>query len=246
MWNDLKRAWVIAKKDAVMYYLKAPILLFGILMPLFIFLAYILGREIPPTNALAALVSIVVFFTATAVIPPIIPWENTTKTLERLLSMPIPRWAIFFGDVVSAFLFSSIVVIIPLIIGILIGVPILNLLILFLGVLIAILCYSAFGLALAGLIPAENPAQMMVVINSVKFPLIFISGIFLPLAVVPPWVTILSFFSPLTYFADLSYIACTGIGFFPLWFNFIILGVLSLLFLVIGIKLQEKQIDKKF
>ncbi|MFX1255811.1 MAG: ABC transporter permease [Promethearchaeota archaeon] len=246
MWNDLKRAWVIAKKDAIMYYLKAPILLFGILMPLFIFLAYILGREIPSTNALAALVTIVVFFTATAVIPPIIPWENTTKTLERLLSMPLPQWTIFFGDVLAAFLFSSIVIIIPLILGILIGMPFFNLLILILGILIAILCYSAFGLALAGLIPAENPAQMMVVINSVKFPLIFISGIFLPLTTLPSWVAVLSFFSPLTYFADLSYIACTGTGFFPLWFNFIILGVLSLLFLVVGIKLQERQIDKKF
>jgi ABC-2 type transport system permease protein len=41
---------VIAKKDAVIYYLKPPVVSFGIIFPLFFYLAFAAGRNVPAQN----------------------------------------------------------------------------------------------------------------------------------------------------------------------------------------------------
>jgi energy-coupling factor transporter ATP-binding protein EcfA2 len=46
------------------------------------------------------------------------------------------------------------------------------------------------------------PSNVMMLSSLVRFPLIFISGIFIPLADLPPAAQAVSFFSPLTYLAD--------------------------------------------
>jgi len=45
LWKQVHAAWVIAKKDAAVYYLKPPVLSFGIIFPAFYFLAFAAGRE---------------------------------------------------------------------------------------------------------------------------------------------------------------------------------------------------------
>jgi len=43
--NDAIRAWAIAKKDVRIYYLKPPVIIFGTLMPVFLFLAFMVRRN---------------------------------------------------------------------------------------------------------------------------------------------------------------------------------------------------------
>ena len=42
--EQVRRAWAIAKKDIRIYYSKGPVLIFGIFMPLFLFLAFLTGK----------------------------------------------------------------------------------------------------------------------------------------------------------------------------------------------------------
>ena len=58
-------------------------------MPLFMFLAFLMGsRQLPLSFLVSGLVGMTLFFTATAVSPAIFPWEGQAKTLERLASCP--------------------------------------------------------------------------------------------------------------------------------------------------------------
>ena len=87
--EQVQRAWAIAKKDIRIYYFKGPVLIFGVFMPVFLFLAFFMGsRQLPLSFLISGLVGMTLFFTATAVSPAIFPWEGQAKTLERLRFVP--------------------------------------------------------------------------------------------------------------------------------------------------------------
>jgi len=96
--SQLSRALAIAEKDIRIYYLKGPVLIYGILFPMFLFLAFFLGRGMPVDFLISWLLSMTLFFTATAVSPVILPWEGSMRTLERLISAPVSIPAILLGD----------------------------------------------------------------------------------------------------------------------------------------------------
>jgi ABC-2 type transport system permease protein len=80
--EQLRRSWAIAKKDIRIYYIKGPVLIFGVFMPLFMFLAFLMGsRQLPLSFLISGLVGMTLFFTATAVSPAIFPWEGSARTL---------------------------------------------------------------------------------------------------------------------------------------------------------------------
>ncbi|HDM27077.1 MAG TPA: ABC transporter permease, partial [Candidatus Bathyarchaeota archaeon] len=74
MRQSLARAWAIAKKDIRIYYLKGLVVIFGLLLPLFLYLAYAMGRSMAPKEAISSIMTMTVFFTSTAVGPVIAPW----------------------------------------------------------------------------------------------------------------------------------------------------------------------------
>jgi len=62
-------AYVIAKKDALIYYLKPPVISFGIVFPLFSYLAFAAGRSVPTEMMVPGIVAMALFFTASAIGP---------------------------------------------------------------------------------------------------------------------------------------------------------------------------------
>jgi ABC-2 type transport system permease protein len=55
--EQVRRAWAIAKKDIRIYYFKGPVLIFGIFMPVFLFLAFFMGsRQLPLSFLISGLV----------------------------------------------------------------------------------------------------------------------------------------------------------------------------------------------
>ena len=64
------------------------------------------------------------------------------------------------------------------------------------------LTFAALGTLLSS--PAmSNPSNVMMVSNLIRLPLIFVSGIFIPLSQLGDWEWILTSLSPLTYLVDL-------------------------------------------
>jgi ABC-2 type transport system permease protein len=85
------------------------------------------------------------------------------------------------GDVLSSFLFGAFVSIFPIIAGLFIGIEIANLLVLVLGVVLATFCFASLSILLSSYPPTDTPASVMMISSMIKFPLVFISGIFIPI-----------------------------------------------------------------
>ncbi len=243
--EQIRRAWAIAKKDIRIYYIKGPVLIFGVLMPLFMFLAFLMGgRQLPLSFLVSGLVGMTLFFTATAVSPAIFPWEGQAKTLERLASCPVTVEAIVFGDMIASIIFGIAITLITVAIGLMLGLPLLHGITLLAAILLAAICFSAIGMLLA-VPPTNTPSNIMMLSSLVKFPLVFISGIFVPLEQMPFWGLALSYISPLTYFTDLVRYSFMGNHFFPVWADLAALAVFTLLFTVVTMYLHTRTMPQR-
>ena len=243
--EQLRRAWAIAKKDIRIYYFKGPVLIFGVFMPVFLFLAFFMGsRQLPLSFLISGLVGMTLFFTATAVSPAIFPWEGSAKTLERLASCPVTVEAIVFGDMIASTLFGIGITVITVIIGLALGLSLLHGIMLLAAILLAACCFSAIGMLLA--VPPTNvPSNIMMLSSLIKFPLVFISGIFVPLEQMPSWGLVLAVFSPLSYFTDLVRYAFTDTHFFPVWTDIAVLAVFTLVFTVVTMYLHKRTMPRR-
>ncbi len=232
----------IAKKDILMYYLKGPVVIFGILLPLFLFLAFWIGRNLPLNFLLAGLLSMTVFFASTSVSPVIAPWEGQMRTLERLLACPVSATTIVFGDVIASLIFGVCMSFVPLLLAFCFGfVP--NPIVIP-AIILAAFCFSCLGLLFSAY-PTNLPSTVMMISSLVRFPLIFISGIFIPVQELPPWGKAVSMLSPLTYFTDVARASFGMNPFLPLYLDFIILAGFSIGFLASAIKLHERALLRR-
>lgn len=201
--SQFKRSLSIARKNLRIYYMKGPVIIFGMLLPFFFFLAFWLGRDMPSIMLGTGLVGMAIWFTSTSISPVITPWETRTKTLERLISSPVGHSWILLGDMMASAFIGIVITIVPLSIAVLLlNLTVVHPLTLALGLVLGSLCFSAIGVLMAAL-PTDTPADVMMLSSLVKFPIIFVSGIFIPVSRLPGWGRAISHLSPLTYLTDL-------------------------------------------
>jgi ABC-2 type transport system permease protein len=243
--EQLRRSWAIAKKDIRIYYFKGPVLIFGVFMPVFLFLAFFMGsRQLPLAFLISGLIGMTLFFTATAVSPAIFPWEGQAKTLERLASCPITIEAIVFGDMIASLLFGIGITLVTILIGLALGLSLLHGITLSAAIFLAACCFSAIGMLLA--VPPTNvPSNIMMLSSLIKFPLVFISGIFIPLEQMPSWGLALSVCSPLTYFTDLVRYSFTDAHYYPVLIDVAALGVFTLVFTAGTMYLHKRTMPRR-
>lgn len=242
--EQFKRAWAICKKDIRIYYLKHPVIIHGILFPFFLLLAFYIKRNLSLDFILPGMVGMTLFFTSTAIVSIIPSWETRSKTLERLVSAPVLTSTIVLGDVLAAFLFGIIISLVPVLIGAFGGVSIHYPLIAILGMLIASFCFSSLG-ALLSASPTDLPANVMMISTLIKFPIIFISGIFIPLKDLPLWAKVLASISPLTYFVDLVRFSIQQDYYYPAGIDLCGLFIFALLFYTLAIIFHNREMPKR-
>jgi len=237
---NLKAAWAITKKDIKIYYLKPGTLMFGVMFPLFMFLSFAIGRNLPALSLIPGLISLTVLFSASSIGPVAIPTERRVKTFERLLSAPISFYAIILGKALGGVLFSLFISLIALLAAwLFLGVTMASPFILFFALILASLCFSLLGIMFA-MFPTENPGDIMMMLNFIRLPLMFISGIFIPVETLPLWAKLVSSFSPLTYANDLFRFGIEGKIHFSLTADLVVLLLSAGAFLFIGIRLDKK------
>lgn len=243
--DQLKRSYSIAKKDVKIYYLKGPVIIFGLIFPFFLILAYTLGRNVPVKDLYPGIMGMTVFFTATSVGPAIMPWEVRSQTLERLISMPIALWAMLLGDVQASFYFGLLISLLTAMIAPLIGVSIAHLLVFGFALVLATLCFAALSILLSAYPPTDTPGNTMMVASMIKFPLVFISGVFLPIGQMPEWGRLVAYLSPLTYYTDLVRYSTGDVSYFPIMTDVGALVFFTFFFMVAAIKIHEKVMTRR-
>jgi len=108
--------------------------------------------------------------------------------------------------------------------------------------ILAAFCFASFGVLLSAYPPTDVPSTVMMVSNLVKFPLVFISGIFIP---IQGWGRIVASVSPLTYFTDLVNYCTQGNSYYSVFVDFIALIGFTSLFLIVAIKIHEKTLPER-
>ena len=235
---------VITGKNMRLYYSKPPVLMFGLLIPLFMFFAFFVGRHLDLTTFFPAFLAMMLFFTASSVGPLITPWEKREKTYERLLSYPVTQDSIILGDVVAGAVFGIGISLLVWIASIFfVPVVVTNWGLFVLAFILGTLSCAALGALLAS--PAsDSPPNVMIFSNLVRFPLIFISGIFVPLQQMEGWALTLAYCSPLTYLVDLFNAAMSGRSVFSPLFDCTVLFVVSVVFIIVARVIQKRNMMK--
>jgi len=242
--DQLMRSLAIIKKDLKIYYSKGPVVLMGVLWPAFMFISFAFGRNMPAQSLMPGLISVSVIFTCSAMAPVIFPWETQARTLERLVSAPVAVWTILFGDMMASAITGVIISIVPIVIAIVVGTQIINPLLLAIAIILGSVCFSTASLILSTP-PVAQPAPIQMLSTLIKFPLMFISGVFIPLSEMPTIARDIAFISPLTYFTDLARYATGGTNHFTVGFDLAIIIVFTIVAWVIAVMLHNRTLPKR-
>jgi ABC-2 type transport system permease protein len=237
--DEIAQAWTVAVKDVRVYYLTPPMIMFGLILPFFLFFSFSIKREIGVEVGLARLLALTTFFTASSAGPVIIPLERRMGTYDRLLAAPMSLITLLLGKTLVGTFFATAVSIVPLAVGVLgLHVAVADVGTLLVGIVLASLAFSAFGLIFAS-IPTRSVGSIMMPSTLVRWPLMFISGVFIPLDEMVPWARALAYLSPLTYAQDLINHAVLGVGTLNRWLDLALLLALLAVFLIPAARLHH-------
>jgi len=234
---------IVTEKDIRIYYTKTPVIIFGLLFPLFMFLSFSLGKDVDFYIFFPGFLAMFLFFISSSVGPLITPWEKQAGTYEKLLSFPVTINTIIFGDIVAGMIFGIMINLVILSAGLVFLNYSLNVLILIIGILLGAFCFSSLGVLLASP-SAPNPSHIMMLSSLIRFPLIFISGIFIPLENLKGIGRILSYFSPITYLVDIFNFSFKAENHMSLIIDYTALFVFSVIFIFLSNKFYKRNLMK--
>lgn len=208
--DEFAQAWVIAVKDVQAYYLTPTTVLWALLMPFAMFSCFVVRQGMTAQVGLARLLAIITFFTTSSVGPVIILLERRMRTYDRLLAAPMSLVTVIVGKSLVGIFFGLAVSLVALVVGLpIFRIGIASPVLLPIGLILSASVFSALGILFASG-SAQMPCQVLIPTMLLRWPLLFISGVFIPLEQMAPWMRTLSYLSPLTYAQDLLNHAIVG------------------------------------
>lgn len=99
--------------------------------------------------------------------------------------------------------------------------------------------FSTLGLVF-GSMPTTNPGDVQMPSTLLRWGLLFISGVFIPLGEMSPFARAIAYLSPLTYAQDVMNHAVLGNGLLNPWLDLTVLGLSGVLFLIPAIRMHRR------
>ena len=216
--------WSILRKDMKTYYLKPPNISWGLIFPFAWMLMFYLRSQtaLDIRQLLPGVVSMSILFGTTSMLAVTITFERRSRSFERLLLAPIDLSLLMLAKTGGAVLFGLLNAFVPLLAAAFLvdlsGVdwPAVA------GSILLIAATSTFlGLFISVAVREVFEAQTFS--NFFRFPMLFLCGLFIPVAGLPVFLRPLSYLLPLTYGADILKQAINREGILPLWLSFPVL-----------------------
>ena len=245
---DLLKVGVLCRKNVDLYVKQGPVVIFGILFPFFLMIAWIIGRNLPSIQLFTGVVSMTSFFTATAISPVVLPWETREKTLERQIASSLTLHQILAGIIFASCLYSLAISysICLIFIGFLsLSISIVTFIVMFGVLLLMALLGSILGVLISAP-PTDLVSNINMIANLVKFPLLFISGIFIPLSTLSPVGIILASCSPVTFLVDALGWCVNAPAFYSIGLDFIVMCTWIVVLYVITYLIHQKTMVRRF
>ncbi len=197
--------WNILAKDFRAYYLKPPNISWGIIFPLawagMFFIRSGAGLDSVPT-LLPGVMAVSVLFGTTSLLSVTVTFEKKGRSFERLLLAPIPLELLMLAKTAGAILFGTANAFVPVIMAaFLTDLSEINWATLIPAIVLIAISSTFLGLFIAVSVSEVFEAQTFS--NFFRFPMLFLCGLFFPVAQLPVWLQPLSYALPLTYGADL-------------------------------------------
>jgi len=208
--DDLRGLYYIALKDLRAYYFKPPNISWGILLPFAFVLAFAIRNPGDLRELVPGLLALTLLFGTSSMEAIVIVVERRIGSLERLLLAPVRLPALLAGKLLGGMVFGLTVTLVVL--GIMLavfGVSGVNWLLLILALLLSAAAFSALGALVSVAVREIFEAQTLA--NFVRFPMMFLGGVFVPVAALPLGLQILARALPLTYTVE-ALRAALGIG----------------------------------
>lgn len=236
--------WAILRKDMRTYYLKPPNLSWGIIFPLAWTLMFFIksGAGFGDIRAiLPGVMALSILFGTTSMLAVTVTFEKKGRSFERLLLAPLPLNALMLAKTSGAIVMGIINALIPIVMAAIFvdlgGVTWWQVA----GAVGLIAISSTFtGLFIAVSVSEVFEAQTFS--NFFRFPMVFLCGLFFPIAHLPGWLQPVSYVLPLTYGADILQASIAGNGHIPLSVDF---GLLAL-FCAVLFTLSLRNVRRKW
>jgi len=243
VWRDnLRGVLLIVLKDMKAYYLKPPAISWGVILPGALVLAFYLRDRGHVEELVPGLIALTVLFSTTAMEAVVINFELRIGALERLLLAPISLWAVLMGKVLGGALFG-LVVAAAVSTGCVVGLGLYGSRLPYLIPLVALslLVFSALGAMISVTVKEVFEAQTLA--NFVRFPMIFLCGVFTPLGDMPPVLRHFAYALPLTYTVDgAKYALAAGGGCNPAR-DAVVLAAFAFALVLPAVKMLQRRFD---
>jgi ABC-2 type transport system permease protein len=207
--DDLRCMFYIAIKDLRAYYFKPPNISWGILFPFAFVLAFALRNPGDTRDLVPGLLGLTLLFGTSSMEAIVIIFERRIGSLERLMLAPVSLGALLGGKILGGMAFGLTVtgVVLAVALGIF-GAGSVNWLLLAVALLLSSAAFAALGAFVSVAVREIFEAQTLA--NFVRFPMMFLGGVFTPLAVMPISLQVIARLLPLTYTVEALRAALNG------------------------------------
>ncbi len=196
--DDLRGLFYIGWKDLRTYYLKPPNISWGILLPFAFVLAFAMRNPGDLRELVPGLLGLTVLFSTSSMEAIVITFERRTGAFERLLLAPVRLPALLAGKMLGGVVFGLTVTLAVLVIVLIVfGVDDVNWALLFLVLLLSAAAFSALGAFVSVTVKEVFEAQTLA--NFIRFPMIFLGGVFVSVTSLPVALQVVARVLPLTY-----------------------------------------------
>jgi ABC-2 type transport system permease protein len=191
------------------------------------------------------IMAMVVMMSLMTGLPHAISYEKDMGTLDGMLVAPTSRWSIIFGKVMAQTTRGLIQGIIILIMAILLfGVVVQgSILLVFFLILLTVFSFVGLGILITSFSEREETATM--VMMTLMFPMMFLSGVFFPIQQMPWYMQDLSNILPLTYASNaMRKVMVLGADVGAISSEIIILAIFGIVLLAIAVPLFKRAMNR--
>jgi ABC-2 type transport system permease protein len=234
--------WNIVLKDMRTYYLKPPNVSWGLVFPLawtgmFFVRSGASAEAVLPL--LPGLIAVSILFGTTSVLAVTITFERRMRSFERLLLAPIPLELLMLAKTGGAIVFGMINALVPIALAAwladLSGVD--------WAAVVPVVALIAIASTFLGLVVAVSVSEVFeaqTVSNFIRFPMVFLCGLFFPIANLPAPLQPLAYALPLTYGVDILHGAIHGEHAMSPGLDFVALGAFCAALFVASVRIIHR------
>jgi len=246
MGHEIPQAYFIAKKDMGAYYLKPPLISWGLMLPVVFVLAFYFRNPVGIKEVVPGLIGLTLLFSCTSMAAIVVTFEKRIGALERLLLAPLEIRTILSGKALGSTVFGLVItVVITIFLIPIIGLSIKHLPSFVLIIILSSIAFSLLGILIS--VGVKEVFEAMTMSNFFRFPMIFLCGVFFPVSEMPYPLPVVSYLLPLTYTVDgLKHCLLQEKGTLPLYLDLVILLGFVLLLFGLSLFIFKKRIRQEF